>query len=60
MKMRITLQRKAELTADNLLEAWSEGVEGLIILARKQIISELLKDKKRLNEEYGFFKEMSF
>jgi len=36
MKTRLTLQNKAELTADKILEAWSEGVEGLIILARKQ------------------------
>jgi hypothetical protein len=46
MKTRFTLQKKAEFTADNLLRAWSGGVEGLIILARKQIINELLKDKK--------------
>lgn len=58
MKTRLTLQRKAEFTADNFLEAWSEGVEGLIILARKQIITELLKDKKRLDKEYKFFEEI--
>lgn len=75
MKERLTLKRKAELTADKVIEAWSEGMEGLIriaakrrkpmsnfnevyVLAREQIMRELIRDKKRLKEEYTFFEEM--